>query len=137
MLVGQDAGDIRKQAGAVERLDLDRNQEDEASDGAHSTSIIRSGSVAQVREVQAVGAMHGDAGSAGDEAQDLVARYRGAALGQAHPDVGCALDPTPESLAAPGLRRGDFGGMDDLGQVLLRAGRAADRATSFSTTDWA
>ena len=83
MLVGQHPGDVRQQAGPVERLDLDLDQEDELADGAHSTSTIRSGCSRSDSTLRQSAPVHRHAGAAGDEADDLVARAPACSTGPA------------------------------------------------------
>ena len=131
VLVGEDPGDVAQEPGAVEGFYLDRYQEDAGVawgpvDGDHALAL----GVGEVFQVDAVGAVDGDAVAVGDEALDLVAGDRGAALGQADPDVGDALDLDARVAGGAGPR--DLGrlGRDggDLGEVLTRGRAAADRA---------
>ena len=86
MLVGQRPGDVGQQPVPVQRLDLDRDQERaRRRSGAQHTSTSRSGARSQVVGVDAVGPVHRDPVVAGDEADDLVAGHRRAALGQLDP----------------------------------------------------
>ena len=103
MLVGQHPRDVGQQPGAVERLDLDLDQED-ATPTTAPTRPRSSGPAAgqQGLDVGAVGAVHRDAVAAGDEADDRVAGHRRAAAGELDPDVGRARRPRrPGRRCAP------------------------------------
>ena len=69
-------------------------------------------------DVGAVGAVHRDAAAAGDEADDRVARHRGAAAGELDPDVVGAHDHDARVAAA--RRRSARVGRGGLGEVLAR-----------------
>ena len=77
------ARDVGEQAGAVERLDLDLHEE-QALRGRRPLDVDHAlGLVQQSLHVVAVGPVHRDARAARDEADDVVARHRGAALARA------------------------------------------------------
>ena len=85
------------------------------------------GLLPQRRDVDAVGAVHGDAVPAGHEPEHVVAGHGRAAAGELHPDVVVAVDHDAgvalrARLAGRDARRGD-----DLGEVLGGAVGAAVR----------
>ena len=131
MLVGQDPGYVRQQAGAVQGLYLDRYQEDARVawgpvNGDHAFAL----GIGQVFQVDAVATVDGDAVAVGDEPLDLVAGDGGTALRQADPYIGDALhlDARVARGAGPGDLRDLGRDRGDLGEVLLGADHAADRA---------
>ena len=77
---------------AVQRLDLNLDHEQALGAGPfHRNHTLRL-SLLKVEHVLAVGAVHGDALVAGDEADDVVAGHRRAAARELHPYVVHALD---------------------------------------------
>jgi len=106
VLVGQHPGHVGEQPGPVQRLDLDGDQEDRALGWrpVHVDHPLALG-FGQVNQVHAVDPVHGHSVAVGDEADDLVARHRGAAPGQPHPHVRRAADLDARVPGRPGLRR--------------------------------
>ena len=124
-LVGEHPGDVGEQLVPVERLDLDGDQEHRAGRAGPLDLDQPLRLALEVLGVGAVVAVHADPAGAGDEAEDLVARHRGAAPGQLDPDVAHAVDD--DARVAAGRRRGRRPGGDrGLGDVLDRALVAAD-----------
>ena len=94
-------GDVAQQPRAVERDHLDAGPEHGrvALAPSQSTSIMRVAcSLPQRHRVGAVGAVHADAAATGDEADDLVAGHRRAAVGEPHEHVVEALDVDADAV---------------------------------------
>ncbi len=125
VLVGQDPGDVRQKAGAVQRLDLDGDQEDRRLGGRPLDVQDPLRLPGQRVDVDAVGAVHRDAVAAGDEADDGVARHRRTTAGQLDPHIVDALDDHTRIGAGTALGpRPDRGGLGDvLGGLVLPAER--------------
>ena len=84
--------DVTQQPRAVERLDLDRDDERGLLVVVPLDFDQPLGMLDEPGRVRAVGAMHRDAAATGDEAHDLVARHRSAAPREPHHHVVEALD---------------------------------------------
>ena len=140
MLVGQHAGDVGEQPGAVEGLDLDRTRKTEASDGAQSTSTMRSSwvSLRSARLTQSARCTETPwprvtkprMSSPGTGVQHLDRRTQTSAA---------PSTTMPESV--PELGRAE---RETLGGIGVSSARSSWRRpspltarTSFSTTDWA
>ena len=88
VVLAEHARDVAEQPRAVERLDLDLHQE-HALGRRRPLDLDEAIRVGHERlHVRAVGAVHRDPAAARDEADDLVARHGGAALGELDEDVG-------------------------------------------------
>ena len=126
VLVGQDTGDVRQQARAVQGLDLDGDQEDRGLGRRPLDFEDPLGLLGQRVHVHAVRPVHRDAAATGDEADDGVAGDGRTAAGQLDPDVVDALDDHTRVgvlaalAAAPRGRR-------RLGDVLVGGLLAAER----------
>ena len=143
-MVGQHTCHVGQQVRAVQRLDLNLDHEQALGAGPfhrnHTLGLV----LLQVKHVLAVGAVHGDALIACDEADDVVAGHRRAAACELHPHVVHALDGDADRvrmlLATFHLTQRqhllldllvDFGGagvLDETGDHVLRGDLAvADR----------
>ena len=88
--------------------------------------MIRSGSSISDLHVRAVGAVHRDAAAARDEADDLVAGHRRAALRELDEDVGRAAHEDAGVAAAGLARAADVREVDRPGRRVVRADERGD-----------
>src|SRR5690606_22731124 len=122
VLVGQDSRDVGEQPRAVERLDLDGHQEHAVGGGRpldlDDTAVL----LAQRVDVDAVHPVDRHAGATGDEPDDLVTGYRGAASGELDPHVRDTLDHHARVGTGAAPRAIGGGGLGDvLGGAFLAA----------------
>src|SRR6266511_601440 len=117
VVVRKDLGDVAEQLGAVQRLHLDGDREHRRAGAVPGHVDHAVGVALQVGGVGTVGAVDADAVPAGDEADDLVTRDRGATSGELDPDV---VDPLDQHAPAGRQRaRGPDGAVQGEVVVLL------------------
>ena len=122
VVVGQRVGDVAQEPGAVERLDLERDDVGRRRVVVPLDLDEPLGLGGQAAGVRAVGPVDRDAAAPGDEPDDLVAGHRGAAAREPDEDVVETLDVHPGRAAARVAPGRPAGGDRDL---LFAAGHLA------------